>query len=793
MNANHKIHFWRQVSLIKKLSFLMFIVLILLFSISTIQAEDVNVTDVGTQYSNRDITLQLDEGIQVEEITNEKSIFTDEPSLQENIKNQTQLTAPTTSMYYGGDYQVTLMDLNTNATLADKNVSFSINNINYFATTNSNGVASINLKLNPGKYLVTASFAGDDEYEASDNLSGKVNILTTVQSSDVTKYYKGIKDYQATFLDSQGRPLKNTDVKITIDGKKYIKTTNKKGIVSLSMGFKPGTYTIIASNPSNGYKLKTTFKILSTVSSSNLKKVKGDDKKFVAKFLKSNGKPLADKYINLKINGKDYKFKTNSNGKLKLSFNNFEKGTYKVITYNDGLSKKSTVQIYDIASTKLTVGLYTFLENETTKKIKIKFSTNLDDDSNAGKKIEINIDGNTYYKKTDANGVIKFKLPSLNPRSYEIECHYYGDKFFKEAHANNYVAILDTPHTKLSVKSKSLSFGYLAGNHLKVSLTAGKIPLVKKTVCFTVNGKKYNVATDYQGIASLPIKFGVGKYAVNFKSSGDNKVKGSSGSCDITVFKRTNTKFIYTIKNSYKESSEVFKFLLKDSNGKPVRYAEVKVVIDGKTYYEVTNSRGYVAVKTYLPIGKSKFSIKYKGDNNYAPSYKSSKINIAISKYTRGLIEKELSVSSDYLNSTKNCQVNDAKIKSLVNSLTKGLSNAIDKAKAIFDYVRDNIVYDYYYNSHKGALNTLTSKSANCVDQSHLLVSMFRTAGLKARYVHGKCNFGDGTYGHVWSQVLIGNIWVVADPIDYDNELGKITNWNTKSFKFQGNYLTLPF
>ena len=71
---------------------------------------------------------------------------------------------------------------------------------------------------------------------------------------------------------------------------------------------------------------------------------------------------------------------------------------------------------------------------------------------------------------------------------------------------------------------------------------------------------------------------------------------------------------------------------------------------------------------------------------------------------------------------------------------------------------------------------------------------MYRTAGFKARYVHGICTFNSGnTYGHVWAQVLIGKNWVCVDATDYDNQLGKITNWDTSSYKIRAKYASLPF
>ena len=91
--------------------------------------------------------------------------------------------------------------------------------------------------------------------------------------------------------------------------------------------------------------------------------------------------------------------------------------------------------------------------------------------------------------------------------------------------------------------------------------------------------------------------------------------------------------------------------------------------------------------------------------------------------------------------------------------------------------------YSVYYNTKYGATGALSAKKGNCVDHSHLLVAMFRTAGLAARYVHGTCTFSSGsTYGHVWVQVLIDGQWTVADATSSKNSLGKVANWNTKTF-----------
>ncbi|MGN0438619.1 MAG: transglutaminase domain-containing protein, partial [Lachnospiraceae bacterium] len=73
-----------------------------------------------------------------------------------------------------------------------------------------------------------------------------------------------------------------------------------------------------------------------------------------------------------------------------------------------------------------------------------------------------------------------------------------------------------------------------------------------------------------------------------------------------------------------------------------------------------------------------------------------------------------------------------------------GLSDAIkEKAEeletplAIYNYVKNNIGYEYYYGSRKGASGTLDSLGGNDLDQASLLIAMLRHQGYQAEYVKG--------------------------------------------------------
>ncbi len=189
------------------------------------------------------------------------------------------------------------------------------------------------------------------------------------------------------------------------------------------------------------------------------------------------------------------------------------------------------------------------------------------------------------------------------------------------------------------------------------------------------------------------------------------------------------------------------------------------------------------------------FIVQFGGNNDYNFSSTSGSTTVTLSKYRKGINEKNGAASDSYLKATRNCQVNNAQIKSLVKSLTKGLTSDMDKAKALFEYVQLNIKYDYYFDTDKGAVKTLSEKEGNGADQAHLLIAMFRTAGLKARYVHGYCTLytNQKTFGHVWAQVLIDGTWICADSTDLSNKFGSISFWNVDSYTLINKYLELPF
>ncbi len=211
------------------------------------------------------------------------------------------------------------------------------------------------------------------------------------------------------------------------------------------------------------------------------------------------------------------------------------------------------------------------------------------------------------------------------------------------------------------------------------------------------------------------------------------------------------------------------------------------------------NSHGRVPNYASSSLGKIQYEsivymyskiLNFYGTKNVLPNYVSMKPwQTANNSSTQ--IPAALKI---YLQPTANCQSNNPTIIALASSITQGSSSTYQKGTRLFNWVRDNIGYSFYYNTKYGAVGTLNSRTANCCDTSNLLVALSRAAGIPARYVFGSCKFNSGTwYGHVWAQLYVNGKWYTADAISSRNTFGVINNWDTTSWTLKGIYSELPF
>ena len=300
------------------------------------------------------------------------------------------------SYYSGSDYNVFLSQ--NNNPVENASVSIKVNGISYNLTTDGEGKASVSLNLDAGTYVISTS-VGDTVKEDS------INVLPVVKGSDITKTYSNSKKYTATFLNSNGSPLKNTNVKFILNGKTYARKTDSKGVASLEINLKVGTYTVYAVHP-NGYRISNKIVIKTSVKASDVSKHYRSSKVFSATFYNKNGKVLANRYVTFKAHGSTFKVKTNSKGVAKISIVS-SPGTFKMYSVNPvtGETKTNTVKVLKtMSASKMTV----FSGITSTFKVKLYKNDKLVKNA----KVYVYIKGVKKVAKTDSKGVasVNFKL-----------------------------------------------------------------------------------------------------------------------------------------------------------------------------------------------------------------------------------------------------------------------------------------------------------------------------------------------------------------------------------------------
>lgn len=99
--------------------------------------------------------------------------------------------------------------------------------------------------------------------------------------------------------------------------------------------------------------------------------------------------------------------------------------------------------------------------------------------------------------------------------------------------------------------------------------------------------------------------------------------------------------------------------------------------------------------------------------------------------------------------------------------LCAGLDTDLKKIQAVYNYIRENVKYDYIFalNVQPGYLPdpdaTLASGKGICYDMSSLLTAMLRSQGIYAKTVTGNLN---NNVSHAWNKVLVDGKWKMLDP-----------------------------
>ena len=664
-----------------------------------------------------------------------KSKLSDDPV----TKNSTVIEKSTSKVVYGKDYSVTLKDKNGKV-LSGKRIIFTFNGNNYTKTTNSNGLASLNINAKAGKYTIAVFFAGDDLYESS---SASNTVTVSKAPSQIASSSKSAvrgKSYSVALKDQDGKALASKKVIFKFNGKAYTKTTNARGIASLKINGQVAktyklTYKFAGDDFYSGSSGSVSFKVKMPTHfvGSDTRLVKGST--YTVTLRDSNRKLLSKKTVTILFNGKTYKKTTNARGIVSLKLNALPRKTYDITYKYSGSSyygsASKTVSVYIKTPTKITGS------GTSVGKGKYYYITLKDYKNNllSKKTVTFRYAGRTYKKTTNAKGRASLKINSAIGRTAQLTYRFGGTKYYGASSGSVNL------RTKMATTLKGASSTvFIKGNTYKVTLKDGNNhALAKKTVTFTFNGKTYKRTTSTKGVASLKISAAAGKtYKFSYKYAGDSYYnRSSSGTIKLAV------KYSTTLKNSakYVLNGTAFAVCLKNGDGKAVSGKTIHFTYDGKAYQNTTDANGNAhlfIVESAPKVSALKYS--FKGDTMYAASsgslnleVKSDKVFtfaqiVAAAKTLRTYVQKNsklpATVSVNGLN--VNTTVFAYLMAKTVINLNNGVKPNVDVV-AVSPTYTNNGNNSLKANLYKAGYIDLTNKLINYVNANHAIPNYIDT------------------------------------------------------------------
>lgn len=331
-------------------------------------------------------------------------------TLEISVEDSYVITADNVTIYYKNGTDFIIVVTANDKPVANANVTIVINGQEYIRTTDENGTISMAINLDPGVYEAVVSYGNT-------TVTATITVLTTLETSDLIKYYKNGSQFSVIVLDGQGNPVANATVTFNINGVYYNRTTDENGVATLNINLNPGQYTITSVGP-DGYEIGNTVTVLPTVIVDDLTKYFQNSSQYEITVVDEEGNPIANRNVTININGVFYTRTTDENGVATLNIN-LQPGEYiaTVLDPVSGLQVSSTVNVLPTLVGEDLIKAY----NESAA-----YEVTLVDGTGApvaGQNITMNINGVFYQRTTDADGVARLNI-NLQPGEYILTATY---------------------------------------------------------------------------------------------------------------------------------------------------------------------------------------------------------------------------------------------------------------------------------------------------------------------------------------------------------------------------------
>ena len=322
------------------------------------------------------------------------------------------------AMYYSA-----ILKDKTGMPISNRKVCLTVDNRKINAVTDSRGSVSFKLNLGVGSYDALVEFGGDYYYLKS-NATKSITVKSSIDLPTATKYTFNAK-YSFKLLDSQGNPLKNKEVNVTVDDVVYTLTTDSNGNAYYNINLNPGTYQITIANSGTGEVKTQTINVVARIDGNkDLTMYYGAGSSYKVRVYDDNGNVAKNVEVKFTINGKTYSVFSDSNGYSSLKINLNPK-TYTIVARYNGykVSNKVVVKPTLVCYDKTVKRSKTF--SYTVKLLNTKGSVL------KNKYVVVKFKGKTYKAKTNSKGVATFKLNSPSIGKFALTATYGSAKVSK--------------------------------------------------------------------------------------------------------------------------------------------------------------------------------------------------------------------------------------------------------------------------------------------------------------------------------------------------------------------------
>ncbi|WP_409199694.1 hypothetical protein [Methanobrevibacter sp. DSM 116169] len=213
---------------------------------------------------------------------------------------------------------------------AGEEIKITINGVTYTRTTDINGTAYLNIKLDPGTYTAVTT-ATRTENITQRSVNNSVVVKANIFGDDVFKFFKNGTEYYVTLLDGEGNPLAGVNATMNINGVLYHRLTNASGIAKLNINLDPGYYILTAEHP-NGLKISNSVYVIPVLNAYTYSRGDGGIE-YVVQALNGQGTPIQGENIRINIHGWISNLVTDMLGLVRLDVS-LESGHYLATAYS---------------------------------------------------------------------------------------------------------------------------------------------------------------------------------------------------------------------------------------------------------------------------------------------------------------------------------------------------------------------------------------------------------------------------------------------------------------------------